>query len=235
MIYTIKKPAGNKVSAWELKEEGRAVRYFGNLTEDRLDFLEASADLVGTLRIRTEDTNKMAEAYIRKLDLETLIASAEGEVGGEKRSSMAFAAKDKDVFYYELRQETNSMNLRVEYKPRSKRTYLNYNIGGMYFEMPLRGRDDYILGKCELCGDGFPKADEGGITIRNASRLALRIYLKHVPISGKDSRQAELLEHQMQMNRHLAKLDSISREGLIKAQEASARTAEDDSKPAAEA
>ena len=32
MIYTIKKPAGNKVSAWELKEEGRAVRYFGNLT-----------------------------------------------------------------------------------------------------------------------------------------------------------------------------------------------------------
>ena len=39
----------------------------------------------------------------------------------------------------------------------------------------------------------------------------------------------------MQMNRHLAKLDSISREGLIKAQEASARNAEDDSKPAAEA
>ena len=129
---------------------------------------------------------------------------------------LAFASKKENLLYYEITAESTCLNLTAKVKPAEEKAYRNYNLGGFYFEEERKGT--FLIGKGELKADGFPKADEKGLHIKNASRVAFRIHLASSRRKASATPLCQAMEMQMSMNRYLAKTDDISREKLIEMQ-----------------
>ena len=212
-----RKAAGNRKGAWLIQEKDMAARHFGGCMEDRLDLEEAVYGFAGRMKVQTGFSESDITDYERTLDEESGVVRCSYQWQGHPVKVMAFVSRRENLIYYEIASDYNCLNLTVNFEPELESAYRNHNLGGFYFE--TKNRKTLLIGKGELKADGFPKADEEGIHIKNASQVAFRIYMKsEQPIKGtKTSVQA--VNMQMAMNRYLAKTDDVSREGLIKMQE----------------
>lgn len=212
-----KKMAGNRKGAWLVQEKEMSARHFGGTSLDRLDLEEAAYGFAGKMKVQTGFLEADITDYERTFDEESGIVRCSYQWQGHPVNVMAFVSCKENLVYYEIASDYNCLNLTVNFEPELKSAYCNHNMGGFYFE--TKNRKTLLIGKGELKADGFPKADEEGIHIKNASQAAFRIYMKsEAPQKGvKTATQA--VNMQMAMNRYLAKTDDISREGLIKAQE----------------
>lgn len=208
-----RKAAGNRKAALRSKNHGSVVRHFGSVPVDRLYLEERDFGLTGKMKIYTDFSWEKVEDYQRFLDEETGILHVTFQAQGHPVKILAFASASEELIYYEITADTTCLNLTVSFEPEEPEAYRNYNLGGFYFEEKKSGR--LLIGKGELKCDGFPKADESGIHIKNASRAAFRIFLKSERRKKGISPSSQAMEMQMDMNRYLAKMDDISREALI--------------------
>lgn len=175
-MKTSRKPAMNRKGAWLTKNRGTAARHFGSVPVDRVYLEEQSFGLAGKLKIYTDFDWESVENYRRSLDAENGILRVNFTWRGHAIEMTAFASVKEEVLYYEVAADTTCLNLNVVFEPSERQAYRNYNLGGFYFEEEKKR--NLLIGKGELKADGFPKADENGIHVKNASRAALRIYLK---------------------------------------------------------
>lgn len=213
-----KSPARNLEGAWRVKNQGSSLKHFGSLPVDRLCLYEKNFGLAGKLKIYTEFSMEEIENYQRFLDKETNILHVTFTASEHPIEILAFASASEQLLYYEIASDTPFLKLDAVFEPAEKEAYRNYNLGGFYFEEERSG--NLLIGKGELKADGFPKADETGIHIRNASRAAFRIYLKSERRDKSQKALNQTMEMQMSMNRYLAKTDDISRDALIRKQNA---------------
>ena len=212
-----KKPAGNRRSAWLLKERGFGAEHFGGVDTDRLDLYEDGYGFAGRLCLETGISSGEITDYQRNLDEDTGIVRVSYQWQGRPVEILAFASAAEDLLYYEMAADQCCLNVRVTFLPERRSAYRNYNLGGFYFE--TKKREALLIGKGELKADGFPKADETGITVKNASRVAFRIFLKSEKPEKQWKPLVQATQMQMAMNRYLAKTDDLSREALLRLQE----------------
>lgn len=210
-----KRPAGSQSGAWRTGNQKTVARHFGSVPVDRLYLGERSFGPVGKLKIYTDFFWDNIENYQRCLDEKTGILSVSFIWEGHPIEIMTFASGKEELLYYEISADCPCLNLRVVFEPTEK-AYRNYNLGGFYFE--TQKKRSVLIGKGELKADGFPKADEAGIHVKNASRVSFRIYLKSDRLLQGVKPSVRAMELQMAMNRYLAKTDDISRDGLIRLQ-----------------
>jgi len=209
--------AGNRKGAWLVQEKELSARHFGGTCVDRLDLEEAVYGFAGRMKVETGFAESDITDYQRTCDEESGMIRCTYQWQGHPVNVMTFVSRKENLIYYEIASDYNCLNLTVNFKPELKSAYCNHNMGGFYFE--TRNRKTLLIGKGELKADGFPKADEEGIHIKNASQVAFRIYMKsEAPQKGVKS-SVQAVNMQMAMNRYLAKTDDVSREGLIRMQE----------------
>lgn len=109
-----------------------------------------------------------------KLAVGTLFAEG---AGAEKAQFCSVTSEKHQVFFCELRAETQCMQLSCRFVPAGEKSYVNYNIGGVYFEEDLGAEELLLIGKAAVHTDGFPKGEEDRLTVKNASRFALYVML----------------------------------------------------------
>ena len=212
-----RKTAGNRKGAWQVQEKECGASHFGGTCMDRLDLEENTFGFAGRLKIETGFQQEDISCYQRFYDEEKGIAYCSFQWQGHPIEIMTFASREEDLMYYEISTDMNCLNLNVSFKPELQSAYCNHNLGGFYFE--TKNRKALLIGKGELKADGFPKADEEGIHIKNATRVAFRIYMKSEAPQKGVKPMIQAVKMQMAMNRYLARTDDISREGLIRMQE----------------
>ena len=212
-----KKMAGNRKGAWLVQGKGFGARHFGGIFEDRLDLEENLYGFAGRMKIQTGFEPEDVTDYQRTYDEETEILRCSFQWQGHPVEIMTFASKEEDLLYYEIASDSNCLNLTVAFSPEQKTAYRNHNLGGFYFE--AKNRKALVIGKGELKADGFPRAEEDGIHIRNASRVGFRIHMRSETPEKRVKTMVQAVKMQMNMNRYLAKTDDISRESLIRMQE----------------
>ncbi len=212
-----RKPAGNRRGAWLVQEKNFGARAFCIPTQDRLDLEEDRFGIAGRIRIETGFSLEEITDYQRTFDEKTGIVRSSFLVNGKAVRILTFASKKENLIVYEIETDSNGLNLHITFEPEKKNTYLNYNLGGLYFES--QKRQSLLIGKAELKCDGFPKADEQGILIKNAMRAGFRICLKQEERKKGTRPSAQTMDMQMAMNRYLAGTDDLSRDLLLKFQE----------------
>jgi hypothetical protein len=212
-----RKPAGNRRGAWLVQEKNFGARSFCIPTQDRLDLEEDLFGIAGRMRIKTGFSPEEITNYQRTFEEKTGIVRASFQVNGKEVRILTFASKKEDLLVYEIETDLNELNLQITFEPERENTYVNYNLGGLYFE--TQNRRSLLIGKAELKCDGFPKADESGIWIKNAMRAGFRICVRQEERKKKIQPSVQAMEMQMIMNRYLAGTDEISRDLLLKFQE----------------
>ena len=212
-----RKPAGNRKGAWLVQEKEFGARYFGTVPEDRLDLEEDTYGLAGRMKLMYDFSPEEITGYVRTLDEKTGMIHTSYQWQGHQIETMVFASVKENLVFFEISADELCLNLTAAFQPELKNAYLNYNMGGFYFE--TKKRKALLIGKGELKTDGFPKADENGIHIKNASKVAFRIFMKSESPRKGTKTMVQATEMQMAMNRYLAGTDDISREALIRFQE----------------
>ena len=167
--------------------------------------------IVGHLLIQNFGEEQTDE-YRRELDLQAGIALAQWRSGGSLTESAAFVPGAYKIMVYEITRPTNDLNIRLTYVPENQGDYINYNIGGLFFTSSISGH--ILCGKAALYTNGFPKADQEGIFVKNASRVALYIMLDMGEDRGEGANG--MLDLQMAMNRTLVNMESHSLNELRK-------------------
>lgn len=212
-----RKMAGNRKGAWLVQEKECGARHFGGTCMDRLDLEENAYGFAGRLKISTGFQKEDISDYQRTFDEEKGIVCCSFKWQGHPVEILTFASCKEELMYYEISTDINCLQLDIAFQPEQKTAYCNHNLGGFYFE--AKNRKALLIGKGELKADGFPKADENGIHIKNAARVAFRIYMKSEAPQKGVKPMIQAVKMQMAMNRYLAKTDDISRESLIRMQE----------------
>ncbi|MDY3919784.1 MAG: glycoside hydrolase N-terminal domain-containing protein [Candidatus Limivivens sp.] len=173
---------------YRMREEA-AREDFAAVCETAQDFIGVRGNYgtnlpVGSLLIETGLSEEQAEHYERCLDLETGVVSSGWDYQGCRVQTRAFASHVHKVLYYEISAPDRIFRFRLKFQsPREgKGEYVNYHIGGLYFECEARENmhsdgttGTLLIGKAAIHTDGFPKKSEEGLEIRNASRLAVYI------------------------------------------------------------
>ena len=160
--------------------------------------------VIGHLRIETEQDE--VQDYQRRLDLDQGTVSAAWEWKEKSTNMISFVPKSYKILVYELTRPVNDMNLKISYEPQNPEDYVNYNMGGVFFTS-VSGTN-LICGKAALYTNGFPKADELGLYIKNASRVALYIMVDMTEFNEPDEEQRVMLDLQMRMNKQLVQMES---------------------------
>lgn len=217
-------PADNWTQAFRLGNGDMGIQVYGRTGQEQIGLLEKNflkqrdqragkgKAVVGHLQIETGQEE--IENYSRSLDLARGTAHASWEWKGERTSVMAFVPKAYQVAVYEITRPINDMNVKISYLPQCASDYVCYQMGGLFFTSSL---EHHILcGKAALYTNGFPKADEQGLSIKKASRVALYIMLDETGFGEKEEETRAMLDLQMGMNRHLVQMESHSLEELRK-------------------
>ena len=210
-------PASSWAQAFPVGNQEMACRVYGGPGEERIDLAEkrflALRDgkvsrgkaCVGRLLIKN-CSDEETEEYRRELDLQAGTVSAQWRDGQGLTKAAAFMPRAYKIMVYEITRPSNDLNVRITYVPENQEDYIYYNIGGLFFTSSLSGH--ILCGKAALYTNGFPKADEEGIFIKNASRVALYIMLDMGEDSGEGIKA--MLDLQMAMNRILVNMESRS-------------------------
>lgn len=139
---------------------------------------------VGSLLIETGLSEAEASGYERALDLTEGVVTSRWMQGGVEVRTRAFASHVRNVLYYEITAQEKLLQLRLTFASPREGDYVNYNIGGLYFECDAREtlHSDgtcgvLLIGKAAIHTDGFPKKEAGGLTVKNASRLGVYILM----------------------------------------------------------
>lgn len=179
---------------------------------------------VGSIVIETGLPKDQAEDYQRSLDLERGVAVSGWNFRGKKIATRAFASHVHKVIYYEITAEDRILNLRLRFESPREGEYKNYNIGCLYFECDARETmhsdgttGTLLIGKAAIHTDGFPKAAEDALEIRQASRLGLYILMDTDFGCEYEDRLSQIHQMQMRMNRHLVAIEEISADKLEEA------------------
>lgn len=188
---------------------------------------------VGTLFIETGLEGDKTENYSRSLDLETGVASSEWMYEGNQVKTRSFASHVHKLMYYEISTEEKILQLKLKFSSPREKDYINYNIGGLYFEcdaletMHSDGTTGVtLIGKAAIHTDGFPKAEEDSLVIQNASRLSVYILMatdfadKYASGFGKmvyPDRMEKIHAMQMEMNRYFVRVEELPVEKLLEA------------------
>lgn len=216
-IIEKKQPAVNWQEAFSLKGKGMNCRIYGDPRKDRIDIGER--DFIkkrdgkfsrgkrtnGHIEIAIEPTGEIA-SYVRSFDPEAKEVSAAWTEAAEKTAICAYMAPDHKILVYEIMREKNDLNVSLSYTPEGTTDHVNYNNGGLFFTQDAKRW--VLCGKAAINTNGFAKAEENGVTIKNASRVTLHIMLDAVEAESEAGRGAAMLELQMQMNRKLVSFES---------------------------
>ena len=205
--------ARNKNGAWQRSSRMGSIKDYGSLPTEKISLKETAFGWAADLKICLDLDPEQVSGYQRYVDEDSEILYTEFVYKETPVKILAFASQKEKLFYYEITAETTCLNLTAKVEPSEKQAYRNYNLGGFYFEEEKKGV--FLIGKGELKADGFPKADEKGLHIKNASRAAFRIHLASGRRKASVTPLRQAMEMQMSMNRYLAKTDDISREKLI--------------------
>ena len=209
-------PARHRNGAWQSSNGMGSIRDYGSLPTEHISLKESTFGRAAELKIQLDLNPEEITGYHRFVDERKKILYTEFVYKETPVKILAFASKQEALFYYEITAETTCLNLTAKIKPAEKAAYRNYNLGGFYFEEEKKGT--FLIGKGELKADGFPKAEEKGLHIKNASRVAFRIHLSSKRRNASVTPLRQAMDMQMSMNRYLAKTDDISREKLIEMQ-----------------
>lgn len=218
-------PADTWMQAFYLGSGKMQGRIYGRTDKERIDLSEQTflelrdgrtsrgKAIAGHLEITPENGGESSE-YQRILDLHTGMITSSWKSCNGVVGVRAFAPKSHKIMVYEISCENNDLNLHIAYLPERKEDYINYNNGGIFFTSDLK--DQILCGKAALSTNGFPKADESGITVKNASRVTLLIMLDTAAVEKEEQRNQVMLNLQMQMNRSLVNLESRTIDELAK-------------------
>lgn len=209
-------PARHRNGAWQSSNEMGSLRDYGTLPTEHISLKESTFGQAAELKIQLDLNPEEITSYRRFMNETKKILYTEFVYKETPVKVLAFASKKEDLLYYEITAENTCLNLTAKVKPAEEKAYRNYNLGGFYFEEERKGT--FLIGKGELKADGFPKADEKGLHIKNASRVAFRIHLASSRRKASVTPLCQAMDMQMSMNRYLAKTDDISREKLIEMQ-----------------
>ena len=209
-------PARHRNGAWQSSNEMGSIRDYGTLPTEHISLKESTFGQAAELKIQRDLNPEEITSYRRFMNETKKILYTEFVYKETPVKILAFASKKEDLLYYEITAENTCLNLTAKVKPAEEKAYRNYNLGGCYFEEERKGT--FLIGKGELKADGFPKADEKGLHIKNASRVAFRIHLASSRRKASVTPLCQAMDMQMSMNRYLAKTDDISREKLIEMQ-----------------
>lgn len=216
-------PAASWTQAFPVGNREMVCRVYGRTGEERIDLAEKrflalrdgkvsrGKSIVGHLLIQNFGEEQTDE-YRRELDLQAGTALARWRSGGSLTESAAFVPGAYKIMVYEITRPTNDLNVRLTYVPENQEDYINYNIGGLFFTSSISGH--ILCGKAALYTNGFPRADQEGIFVKNASRVALYIMLDMGEDRGEGANG--MLDLQMAMNRTLVNMESHSLNELRK-------------------
>ncbi|MDO5423349.1 MAG: glycoside hydrolase N-terminal domain-containing protein [Eubacteriales bacterium] len=176
--------------AFSRMREEAAREDFGAVHETAKEFIGVRGNYgtnlpVGSLVIETGLSGEMAENYERSLDIRKGVVEACWDYQGGKVRSRAFASHVHKVLYYEMSGEGVTFSFRMRFESPRDGEYVNYNIGGLYFECEAKESmhsdgttGTLLIGKAAVHTDGFPKAAGDGLEIRNASRVAVYVMME---------------------------------------------------------
>lgn len=219
------KPAENWMQAFPLGNKEMTCRVYGIPGKERIDLAEKKylklrdekisrgKAAVGHLEISCEGETEI-KSYQRTLDLTEGMIESSWLAENDETKCRAFVPKSHKIMVYEMTRQENNLNLHIAYVPEDKKSYINYNSGGVFFTSSLKGH--ILCGKAALSSNGFPRADESGIFIKNASKVTLFILLDTAEVEKKSTNEQAMLQLQMQMNRNLVNLESHQIEELAK-------------------